>query len=90
MTLYAWSFGDIGGVVLPYELFDTSGMQVKEGSPFARTFIVGYSYPSYVGYIPTEAGYGNGGYEADNSTFAPGTAEGMVENYLNMLNDMHK
>ncbi len=90
MTLYAWSFGDIGGVVLPYELFDTSAMQVKEGSPFARTFICGYSYPSYIGYIPTEAGYGNGGYEADNSTFAAGTAEGMVENYLNMLNDMHK
>ena len=89
-TLYAWSFGDIGGVVLPYELFDTSGMQVKEASPFACTFIVGYSYPSYVGYIPTEAGFANGGYEADNSTFAPGTAEGMVENYLNMLNDMHK
>lgn len=90
MTLYAWSFGEIGGVVLPYELFDTSGMQVKEGSPFARTFIVGYSFPSYVGYIPTEAGFANGGYEADNSTYAPGTAEGMVENYLNMLGDMHK
>ena len=90
MTLYAWSFGDIGGVVLPYEMFDTSGMQIKSSSPFARTFIVGYSFPSYVGYIPTEAGYANGGYESDNSTFAPGTAEGMVENYLNMLNDMHK
>ena len=90
MTLYAWSFGEIAGVVLPYELFDTSGMQVKDGSPFTRTFIVGYSFPSYVGYIPTEAGFANGGYEADNSTFAPGTAEGMVENYLNMLSDMHK
>ena len=90
MTLYAWSFGDIGGVVLPYELFDTSGMQVKTQSPFARTFIVGYSYPSYVGYIPTAEGFANGGYEADNSTFAAGTAEGMVENYLNMLRDMHK
>jgi len=90
MTLYAWSFGDIAGVVLPYELFDTSGMQVKTQSPFARTFIVGYSFPSYVGYIPTEEGFANGGYEADNSTFEPGTAEGMVENYLNMLNDMHK
>ena len=89
MILYAWSFGDVGGVVLPYEMFDTSGMQVKEGSPFARTFIVGYSWPSYVGYIPTAEGYANGGYEADNSTFAPGTAEEMVAHYLNMLNDMH-
>ena len=89
MVLAAWSFGDVGGVVLPYELFDVSGMQMKEQSPFARTFIVGYSYPSYCGYIPTEEGYANGGYEADNSTFAPGTAELMVENYLDMLNDMH-
>ena len=89
MYLLAWSFGEVGGVVLPYELFDTSGMQVKEGSPFTRTFIVGYSWPSYVGYIPTAEGYANGGYEADNSTFAPGTAEEMVAHYLNMLNDMH-
>ena len=90
MDLVAWSFGDVGGVVLPYEMFDTSGMQMKTQSPFARTFIVGYSYPSYTGYIPTEAGYANGGYEADNSTFAPGAAEGMVANYLQMLEDMHK
>ena len=90
MDLVAWSFGDVGGVVLPYEMFDTSGMQVKENSPFARTFIVGYSYPSPGGYIPTREGYANGGYESDNSTFAPGTAEGMVENYLNMLNDMYE
>ena len=88
MTLYAWSFGDVGGVVLPYEMFDTSGMEMKTKSPFTRTFIVGYSYPSYTGYIPTEAGYANGGYEADNSVFAPGTAEGMVAEYLKMLEDM--
>ena len=89
MDLVAWSFGEVAGVVLPYELFDTAGMQMKTESPFARTFIVGYSYPSYCGYIPTKEGYANGGYEADNSNFAPGTSEGMVEQYLNMLNDMH-
>ena len=90
MDLAAWSFGEIGGVVLPFELFDTSGMQVKTNSPFTRTFIVGYGYPSYGGYIPTREGFSNGGYEADNSTFAPGTAEGMVGHYLNMLNDMYE
>ena len=89
MYLVAWSFGDVGGVVLPYELFDTAGMTMKTESPFARTFIVGYSWPSYCGYIPTEAGFANGGYESDNSTFAPGTSEGMVENYLAMLEDMY-
>ena len=90
MKLYAWSFGDVGGVVLPYELFDTAGMQMKEQSPFERTFILGYSHPSYGGYIPTEEAFANGGYEADNSTFVPGTSEEMVECYLNMLNDMHE
>ena len=76
-------------LVLPYELFDTNGMQMKENSPFTRTFIVGYSWPSYVGYIPSAEGFANGGYEADNCTFVAGTAEGMVEQYLNMLEDMH-
>lgn len=89
MDLAAWSIGEVGGVVLPYEMFDTSGMQMKTESPFEKTFIVGYAYPSYGGYIPTREGYANGGYESDNSTFAPGTAEGMVENYLNMLENMY-
>lgn len=89
ITLYSWSFGEVAGVVVPYELFDTSAMQVKQQSPFTRTFIVGYSYPSYGGYIPTEEGFKNGGYEADNSNFAPGTAEQIVESYLGMLNKMH-
>ena len=89
ITFYAWSFGEVAGVVIPYELFDTSAMQIKEASPFVRTFICGYSYPSYSGYIPTEEGFANGGYEADNSNFAPGTAEAMVDAYLEMLNKMH-
>ena len=63
---------------------------MKDNSPFTRTFIVGYSYPSYSGYIPTEEAYANGGYEADNSNFAPGTAEAIVDSYLGMLNDMHE
>ena len=90
ITFYAWSFGEVAGVVIPYELFDTSAMQIKEASPFVRTFICGYSYPSYGGYIPTEEGFANGGYEADNSNFAPGTAEAMVEGYVEMLNKMHE
>ena len=90
MLLAAWSFGEIAGVVLPYELFDVSGMQMKERSPFARTFIVGYSYPAYCGYIPADYAYDIGGYEVDNSTFAKGTAEEMVTEYLNMLEQMHK
>ena len=89
MLLAAWSFGEVAGVVLPYEMFDVSGMQMKQQSPFERTFIVGYSYPAYTGYIPADYAYDIGGYEVDNSAFAKGTAEGMVAAYLEMLNEMH-
>ena len=89
MLLAAWSFGEVAGVVLPYEMFDVSGVQMKTQSPFTRTFIVGYSYPAYTGYIPAEYAYDVGGYEVNNSAFAKGVAEGMVAEYLKMLEQMH-
>ncbi len=88
MYLFAFSFGDVGGVVLPYEMFDVTGMYIKRNSPLRKTFIVGYSYPAYCGYIPTESGFQRGGYEADNCTFAPGTAEAMADQYLKLLHQM--
>jgi len=88
MYLCAFSFGDVGGVVLPYEMFDVTGMYIKRNSPLRKTFIVGYSWPAYCGYIPTEMGFQNGGYEADNCTFAPGTAEEMADQYLTLLGKM--
>ena len=88
MDLTAFSFGEIAGIIVPYEMFDTNGMEVKTGSPFTRTFIISYSYPSYSGYIPSALGYENGGYESDNSTYAPGTGEELVAAYLGMLNEL--
>lgn len=85
MLLQAFSFGDIGGVVLPYEMFDTNGMQIKCNSPLRKTFIVGYSWPAYYGYIPSSLGFQNGGYEADNCAYIPGTAEELVDHYLQLL-----
>ena len=87
--LFAFSFGDVAGVVVPYEMFDTNGMFIKRNSPFQKTFIVGYSYPAYCGYIPSELGFRNGGYEADNCTYAPGTAEELAGQYLELLKKMH-
>ena len=89
LTMVAWSFGDVGGVVNAFEMFDTTGMYIKENSPFARTFIVGYSYPGGGGYIPTKDSFDRGGYEADNCIFEPGTAELIADQYLSMLEEMH-
>lgn len=88
MELSAFSFGEVSGIIVPYEMFDTNGMEVKEGTPFEKTFIISYSYPSYSGYIPSALGYENGGYEDDNSTYAAGTGEELVAAYLGMLNEL--
>ena len=90
LALAVWSFGEVGGIVNSYEMFDVTGMYIKENSPFTRTFIVGYSYPGGGGYIPTIQGFANGGYEADNCMYAPGTAEEIAETLIGMLEDQKK
>jgi hypothetical protein len=90
LALATWSFGEVGGVVNAYEMFDTTGMFIKENSPFTRTFIVGYSYPGGGGYIPSAECFPRGGYEADNCMFAPGTAEEIADALLGLLNEQHK
>lgn len=87
IALATWSFGDVGGFVNSYEMFDTTAMYIKENSPFKRTFVVGYSYPGGGGYIPAESVFSNGGYEADNCKFAPGAAELIADTVLSMLED---
>ena len=88
--LTVWSFGDVAGVVMAQEMYDTTGMILKEQSPFEMTFIVSYSWPAYDCYIPTAEAYAVGGYEADNSIWAPGTAEEITAEYLNLLKAMHE
>ena len=88
LAMQVWSFGEVAGIVNSFEMFDVTGMFVKENSPFTRTFIVGYSYPGGGGYIPTSSGFDNGGYEADNCMFAQGTAEEIADQYVSLLNDM--
>jgi len=86
--MLAWSFGDVSGIVLPYEMFDTNGMFVKENTPFAKTFIIGYSWPGGCGYIPSALGFRNGGYEANNCIFVPGTGEILADQWLALLKQM--
>ena len=88
IQLAAWSFGEVGGFVNSYEMFDTTGMYIKENSPFEITFVVGYSYPGGGGYIPDKDAFPRGGYEADNCMFAPGAAELIADKNLEMLNEM--
>jgi len=90
--LGAFAIGDLAFVSAPYEMFDTNGMEIKNGSPFAMTFINSLStlgsntsYSGHIGYIPSALGYANGGYSADISYVAAGTGENLVADFLEML-----
>ena len=90
IPLMAFSFGDVSAVSVPYEMFDTSGMQIKAGTPFTRTFIFGYSNTgnnSY-SYMPDEKAFENDGYEVNQCRFVKGTAEQLVAEYLDMLKEL--
>ena len=96
------TFGDVAFTVHPYEMFDSNGKALREGTvgnsdydaddqlenPFAMTFITTISNGS-LGYIPSQLGYTNGGYERDTTRFAAGTGEQMVGDYLRLLNELH-
>ena len=89
IPLVVFSFGDVSGIVMNYEMFDTNGMFIKENTPFKMTFLVGYAYPGGLGYIPSGIAWEHGGYECDNSTFVAGTGEKLADQYLAMLNELH-
>lgn len=86
--IQAMTIGDVAFTVAPYEMFDTNGMNIKNGSPYKMTVLIGYSGGGY-GYIPTEEAFANGGYETHNCYYVPGTAEELEELYLGMLDQLY-
>ncbi len=88
--LGAIGFGDLAFVSAPYEMFDTNGMQIKDGSPFKSTFVLTCSGGAQ-GYVPSYEAYTiYGGYEVDNTEIACGEAEKMVAEFLRMLKDFRE
>lgn len=87
LGLWAFSIGDIAMVSAPFEMFDTTSVQIREGSPFEITFVASCANGSN-GYIPSAQAFPNGGYEVDTCKFVPGTAEELVAEYVRMLNTL--
>ncbi|MBT3319811.1 MAG: hypothetical protein HN948_03335 [Clostridia bacterium] len=54
--------GDIAAVTLPGEIFSQIGLNIKDKSPFDKTFMLGLSQ-GYCGYIPDKKAFAEGGYE---------------------------
>ncbi|MBR2615786.1 MAG: neutral/alkaline non-lysosomal ceramidase N-terminal domain-containing protein [Clostridia bacterium] len=87
MNLIAIAIGDVAFAGAPFEMFDTSGMQVKNASEYTMTFMCGYTNGSF-GYIPNIEAFPNYQYEVDTCRFEPGTAEQVVAELDRLLKEM--
>jgi hypothetical protein len=58
----ALQVGEAVFVCLPGEPFVEIGLAIREASPWKFTAVLGYA-DDYIGYIPTDRAFRNGGYE---------------------------
>ena len=88
VDIHAVSVGDVAFIAVPYEMFDTTGMHIKEQSPFEMTIVM-YLTNEIYGYMPDIDAFPYGLYEVDVTKFVPGTAEIFEQTYLEMLESLH-
>ncbi len=80
----AIAFGDIAFTAFPYEMFDTNGKQVRDGSPYKMTFICSLTNGS-MGYMPSALAFTNGSYEVLSCPYVPGCGEEFANEMLRLL-----
>lgn len=102
LTIGAISIGDAVFTYHPYEMFDTNGVELRNGTvgnpnyqpdeqlenPYEMTFVCTLAN-GHLGYVPSLLGYSNGGYSTDIAYLAPGSGERLVGDYLQLLNELH-
>ena len=66
------------------ELFDTTGQYVEDHSPFKHTMVLGYTN-GQTGYMPSAYAWMYTCYESDCTRFAPGVAEEIAYQQLQLL-----
>jgi hypothetical protein len=79
--------GDAAFVFLPGEPFVEIALAIREASPSPFTAVVGYA-EDYIGYIPTDRAFANGGYEVGPgrwSRLAPGSEAIVREEAVSLL-----
>ncbi|MBA3311799.1 MAG: neutral/alkaline non-lysosomal ceramidase N-terminal domain-containing protein [Planctomycetota bacterium] len=78
---------DTALVALPGEIFVELGLAIKQASPFEHTFVIELANDSPA-YVPTRKALEQGGYEANNSLYAAGGGELLVETAIRMLKEL--
>ncbi len=87
LELDALSFGDIGLVTAPYEMFDVNANYVRDNSPYAFTLVMAYCNGS-ASYIAADYAFDNTCYEADQCRYVKGTAEKLASTMVDMLGEL--
>ena len=85
--IQAMLLGDVAMVALPAEFFTQLGLDIKERSPFKKTFVAELSN-DWIGYLPDLEAHRLGGYQVwtgYHSYCEPGTGERMVDEVLQLL-----
>ncbi len=81
----AIAFGDIAFTAFPYEMFDTNGVEVRQGSPYKMTFVCSLTNGS-MGYMPSALAFTNGSYEVLSCPYVAGCGEEFAQEMIRLLN----
>jgi len=84
LSISAARIGDVGLVGISAEVLTAVGLRIKQGSPFPYTWVVTHCNGAS-GYLPPLELYKEGGYEIEASPFAPGAAEVVAKEALQLL-----
>ena len=83
----ALSIGDVAFVAATYEMYHTTGSNIKKASPFDMTFVLYLCNGNY-GYMPEEECFDHGGYGVYSCQYVRGTAEILGNKYSELLNEL--
>jgi hypothetical protein len=90
IPLQAIRIGDVGIAAIPFEVFVEIGLEIKQKSPFPRSFTIELANGSY-GYLPTPAQHKLGGYETWMGTnrVEKTASDKITKSVLGMLSELH-
>jgi hypothetical protein len=84
VRLTALGIGRCAWIHLPVELFASLGLELRKGSPFEYTRVIGYT-DDYLGYVADEGAHEDMVYEAMASVFGPRAGAHLIDAAIDLL-----
>jgi hypothetical protein len=89
IPIRALRIGDAVLVSAPMEIFSATGLAIREASPFAMTFVGGYTNGTE-GYLPPADCYAEGGYEVELACYVSKDAEAVFrQSAIELVKSLH-